>query len=442
MLLPMSTATLPRSVDHPKVLIVRMMERIYRYRMTTTSGGNLSIRDAQGSIWITPARVDKGTLTPDDIVQVLPDGKPLGRHRPSSELPFHRQIYAARPDIRAIVHAHPVALVAFSLTGKPPETAFLPKAARLCGQVAFAPYELPGSEKLGQRIAEAFARGASCVMLENHGVVVGGTDLHDAFERFETLEFAAKTMIKAAHLGQLNYLPPARLQSILADLPPLATVAPPAPSTAELQARYDLIRFVHRGYRQRLLTAVSGSFSARVDDSSFVITPGRSDRLDLSEQDLVLVSHTAGKSIQVEHGKIASRASLLHAAIYARHPEVGSVVNAQPVNATAYSCSGQPLDSRTIPESYLFLHDVQTLPLEWAYTAVNRLADSVSLEHCVRLIEHNGCVVAGRNVLDAFDRLEVLETTAEALINARSVGTIRIMDDSKIQELKTAFGLL
>ena len=435
-------STVNRSVDHPKVLIVRTMQRIYRYRMTTTSGGNLSVRDQHGTVWITPARIDKGTLTPDDIVQVQPGGAVAGRHNPSSELPFHRQIYAARPDIRAIVHAHPVALVAFSLTGKPPQTAFLPKAARLCGDVAFAPYELPGSEKLGHRIAEAFSRGASCVMLENHGAVVGGSDLNHAFERFETLEFAAKTMIKAAHLAPLKSLDPARLAQTLSGLPPLESFEPAPASIAELQARYDLVRFVHRGYRQRLLTAVSGSFSARVDDHTFVITPGRSDRLDISEQDLALITHDGGRAVKVESGKIASRATHLHAAIYARHPEVQSVVNAQPVNATAYSCSGQPLDSRTIPESYLFLHDVQTLPLEWAYTAVDRLADSISLEHCVRLIEHNGCVVAGRSVLDAFDRLEVLETTAEALINARSVGSVRVMDDSKIHELKTAFGLL
>ena len=100
---------------HPREELVRTMQRIYRYRMTTTSGGNLSILDPDGGIWITPSRVDKGRLQPTDIVCMRPDGSCEGLHPPSSEFPFHRQIYQARPDIKAIVHAHPGALVAFSI---------------------------------------------------------------------------------------------------------------------------------------------------------------------------------------------------------------------------------------------------------------------------------------------------------------------------------------
>ena len=105
------------------------MQRIYRYRMTTTSGGNLSIRDDRGDIWITPARVDKGTLRRDDMVCVHPDGSFTGGHRPSSEFPFHRSIYQTRPDIGGIVHAHSVALVAFSITGSVPDTRLFHKGA-------------------------------------------------------------------------------------------------------------------------------------------------------------------------------------------------------------------------------------------------------------------------------------------------------------------------
>src|SRR4051812_16725840 len=96
-----------RDLTHPRDEIMRTMERIYRYRMTTTSGGNLSIRADDGAIWITPARIDKGSLTRADIIRVAPDGPAEGPHRPSSELPFHRAIYAARPELRGIVHAHP-----------------------------------------------------------------------------------------------------------------------------------------------------------------------------------------------------------------------------------------------------------------------------------------------------------------------------------------------
>ncbi len=80
---------MPRNLLHPRDELVRTMERIYRYRMTTTSGGNLSILDPDGSIWITPARVDKGNIRRDDIIRVLPDGSSEGPHPPSSEFPFH-----------------------------------------------------------------------------------------------------------------------------------------------------------------------------------------------------------------------------------------------------------------------------------------------------------------------------------------------------------------
>ena len=80
----LESADMPRQLIHPRDEIMQTMQRIYRYRMTTTSGGNLSIRDDSGAIWISPARVDKGNLTRDDIVCVRPDGTVEGRHPASS----------------------------------------------------------------------------------------------------------------------------------------------------------------------------------------------------------------------------------------------------------------------------------------------------------------------------------------------------------------------
>src|SRR5215472_5328868 len=134
---------------HPRDEPLQSMERIYRYRMTTTSGGNLSICEPNGDVWITPARVDKGGLRRDDIVCVRSDGAVEGIRRPSSELPIHRQIRERRPELGGIVHAHPVALVAFSLAHQTPNTRLFHQAWSVCGEVGFAPYELPGSVALG-----------------------------------------------------------------------------------------------------------------------------------------------------------------------------------------------------------------------------------------------------------------------------------------------------
>ena len=112
---------------HPRVILVSTLKRLYDFGMTTTSGGNLSIKDDDGNIWITPSGIDKGTLRPEDVIMVTPDGKEIGPHKPSCELPFHRSVYNLRPDVRAVLHAHSPALVAFSLVGRMPNTMLVPE---------------------------------------------------------------------------------------------------------------------------------------------------------------------------------------------------------------------------------------------------------------------------------------------------------------------------
>lgn len=422
------------SLFPPRDQLLEAMDRIYRFRMTTTSGGNLSIRDG-ANVWITPARVDKGNLRREDIVLVRPDGSTHGLHRPSSELPFHQAIYAARHDVNAVVHAHPVALVAFSMCGVLPPTRLFHQAHQVCGEVAIAPYALPGSQKLGDHIA-ATARRVNCILLENHGVVVGGRNLLEAYQRFEALEFAARTGIQARRLGTVRLLDDRQLEvarSRRIDLTPL----PPKPaSTHECELRRLLCEFVKRGVRQRLLISTEGSFSARVDNESFLITPSQRDRYSLQPSDIVLV-----RGETCESGKMPSRAAMAHQAIYRKHPEVQSICFAHPIHATAFSVTTEELDSRTIPESYIVLREVKKLAYGLPYRDVEELADSVSMKRPTALLENDGCVVVGSGPLDVFDRLEVLESTAEALIQCRSIGPLHAMADSVIVELDKAFGL-
>ncbi|MGC3969432.1 MAG: class II aldolase/adducin family protein [Pirellulales bacterium] len=398
-----------RCLVHPRDQILDVIERIYRYRMTTTSGGNISVREPNGDIWITPARIDKGSLRRDDIVCVRADGTKVGPHPPSSEFPFHKAIYEARPELNAIVHAHPVALVAFSVCRRVPDTRLIPQARNVCGDVGFAPYALPGSSKLGENIARTFAAGHHCVVLENHGVVVGGDDLRQAFARFETLEFAAKTVVKAAMLGEIRYLDDERTKAPVTRVPPLPEFVAERATETEQELRRTLCEFISRGYRQRLFISTEGSFSARIGDDAFLITPGRFDRRTVDVNELVLI-----RGGEREQGKSPSRAARLHRAIYKRHPEFRAIVNACPVNATAFSATASPLDSRTIPESYIFLKDVARIPFGEQYGDGSAIAERVASDHPVALLENDGALVCGTSVLDAFDRLEVLETTAEA----------------------------
>lgn len=420
---------------HPRDEILQAMERIYRYRMTTTSGGNLSIREANGDVWITPARVDKGALRREDIVCVRAGGAVEGLRKPSSELPIHREIRRRRPELGGVVHAHPVALVAFSLVHAVPNTRLFHQAWRVCGPVGFAPYELPGSAALGNRVADTFGQGYDCVILENHGVVTAGVSLQDAFRRFETLEFTAKTLIKARLLGsEARYLADEQLGMEQERAGQLEEFTRAAPSSHENEVRRRLCEFVRRAYRQRLFISTQGSYSARVDADGFVITPYQVDRGMLDVQDLVLVRNGCK-----EAGKQPSRAARIHDAIYRRHAAIGAIVNAYPVNATAFSVTGEPFDTRTIPESYVVVRHAGRAPFGVQFGDGEELAGLISPKQPAVILENDGVLVTGSDVLEAFDRLEVLESTAEAIINCRAVGELMPLPEQVTRELDEAF---
>ena len=198
----------------------------------------------------------------------------------------------------------------------------------------------------------------------------------------------------------------------------------------------NCVEFVRRGCRQRLLISTEGSFSARVDDSSFLITPTRKDRELLRSDDFVLIQGN-----RREAGKLASRAARAHQRIYEAHPGVQAIVFAHPVNATAFSVTDSVFDVRTIPESYVFLRDVRRLPYGIQYGESPTIAEHLSEACPAAMLENDGVVVTGRSVLDTFDRLEVLESTAEAVINAGAIGEVQTMSDGVIDELKEVFGL-
>jgi len=419
---------------HPRDEILATMERIYSYRMTTTSGGNISIREPNGDVWITPARVDKGSLHRDDIVCVRADGSCQGIHPPSSELPFHQAVYRARPELGGIVHAHPVALVAFSVVRRTPDTRLFHQARHICGEVGFAPYELPGSEALGRSIAAEFSKGSSSVILENHGVITAGDSLAEAFWRFETLEFTARTAIRASRIGPVHSLDDAQLAAAREGARAMPMHTPSPASSGEKELRRSLAAFVLRAYRQRLFISTQGSFSARLDADSFLMTPYELDRGAVEPADLVLV-----RGGSAAEGARPSRAAVVHHAIYRRHPAIGAVINAYPVNATAFSVTGAPLDSRTIPESYVVLRAAGRVPFGVQFENPASIAEMISADRPVLILENDGVLVAGSTVLEAFDRLEVLESTAEAIIDSSSLGSLSTMPDTAIEELERVF---
>jgi L-fuculose-phosphate aldolase len=191
---------------------------------------------------------------------------------------------------------------------------------------------------------------------------------------------------------------------------------------------------VRRSYQQRLMISTQGAFSARLDAESFLITPRGVDRSRLDVHDIVLVTHGA-----TELRKTPSSATVNHGAIYARHAQIQAIVTAYPVNATAFSVTDAALDTRTIPESYIFLRTVSRAPYGVQFADGRQLAELTSPRSPILLLENDGVQVCGTSVLDSFDRLEVLEATAEAMINSRPLGEMAPMSDETIRQLDKAF---
>ena len=421
---------------HPAEQITLIIGMIYRSGMTTTSGGNLSILDENGDIWITPAGIDKGSLTPKDIMCVKADGTIIGPHKPSSEYPFHRALYKMRPGLHSVIHAHPPGLVTFSITHQVPDTSILPQALGVCGPVGFAPYALPGSELLGEKIAGEFAKNPDykAVIMENHGVVLMGEDIADAYQRFETLELCARTILNANTLGTPRYLNEKQIQhhtqAIHNSFQHFMNVEHPSDERA---IRTEICEVVRRACRQGLMSSSYGTASIRWRGDDFLITPANVQRWDLEPNDIVQV-----KDGMIEAGKTASRSVALHYEIYKRNPKINSIILTQTPSLMGYCCTEEKFDVRTIPESWIFLQDVPKFPFGSKYDNLNALAEEFKVRPCV-MLENDSVIVTGDKLINTFDRLEVADFSARSLIMAAPVGKLNPITDSEIDELRVAF---
>jgi len=187
--------------------IVTVCRRLYERGLIAGQDGNVSVRLDGGHILVTPAGLSKVDVTVDSLVELAPDGSPvtLGRSA-SSEVGMHLCIYRARPDVRAVVHAHPPVATAFGVAGRDFMDAVLPEVIFHLGSVPLVPFALPGTPALGDAMAPYLA-GHDAFLLASHGATTVGPSLRLAHQRMESLEHAARILHAAAMIGS-----PARLR--------------------------------------------------------------------------------------------------------------------------------------------------------------------------------------------------------------------------------------
>ena len=195
-------------------LVVAAGRRLGARGLISAGEGNISVRLVDDTLLVTPSGRRKDELSPTDLLivpLVAPPSPAAGDGpRPSSDLAIHRAIYAARPDVQAVVHAHLPAAMALTLAGEVPDPAVLPETALLLPSLPFIPFETPGSAALAARVAEALAGGVEplpgAVLLDRHGAVAVGTSVNQAIDRLELVEVLCRTwrdalMIRGAVAG-------------------------------------------------------------------------------------------------------------------------------------------------------------------------------------------------------------------------------------------------
>lgn len=196
--------------------VVAICRRLHARDLIGAGEGNVSCRLGPDRFLVTPAGANKSELAPEDLVVVDAAGAVVeGRGRASTELRMHLAAYAARREIEAVVHAHPITAVALTVAGAPPPNDLVPEAAVTLGEIAVAPFATPGTDEVPDSIAPLLPRH-DVILLARHGALALGRTLAEAFDRMETLERVARIALAARLAGRCEPLPPEAIAKVLA----------------------------------------------------------------------------------------------------------------------------------------------------------------------------------------------------------------------------------
>lgn len=186
--------------------IIEICKRVYDRGYVAANDGNVSAKLDDDHYVMTPTGMSKGFLQTSDLVVVDAEGNKIGGTRkPSSEAKMHLTIYKTRPDLKAIVHAHPPTATGFAVAKIPLTQCVLPEVIVSVGSVPIAEYATPGSQALGDVVSK-YLTDYDAVLLENHGAITAGNSVENAHFKMETLEHFAKIIFVAYQLGTVNAL--------------------------------------------------------------------------------------------------------------------------------------------------------------------------------------------------------------------------------------------
>ncbi|HZF67183.1 MAG TPA: class II aldolase/adducin family protein [Gemmatirosa sp.] len=224
--------------------VVRVCRRLWWRGLVAGPDGNVSVRLDDDRLLVTPSGGAKVDVRAHALLVLSLDGALLaGEGRPSSELAMHLAIYSARPDVRAVVHAHPPVATAFSVAGESLPDDVLPELICQVGAVALVPYFTPGTPEAHGALAPYLA-GHDAFLLANHGATTIGGSLDEAHRRMESLEHAARIVYAARALGHVTRLTASQRAAL--PVPTRPVQHPPPPQAPPPGAPPDPGRGAHR----------------------------------------------------------------------------------------------------------------------------------------------------------------------------------------------------
>ena len=194
--------------------MVSIAHQMAEHRYVVATEGNLSTKLDERRLLITPTMTNKRVLREDQLVVVDFEGRKVaGEGEASGEIDLHLKVYRERPDVNAVVHAHPPISTAFTVAGLELAQKSLPEIIVSFGKIPTAPYGTPTTPELGETI-EGLIRDADVILLEKHGSLTVGHTLIQAYENLERLEWAAEVSLWARLLGNVESLPDEQVEKL------------------------------------------------------------------------------------------------------------------------------------------------------------------------------------------------------------------------------------
>lgn len=219
--------------------LVLVCHRLAAKGFVTAQDGNVSARIPNGNILVTPSSVNKGSVTEGMLVEVTPEGSPVTLSRKSStELGMHLFIYQERPDVQAVVHAHPTFATGFAAARVPIPSAVFPEVIIGLGTIPLAPYATPSTRELADSLSP-YVHSSDAILMSNHGVVAYGSNLDEAYYKLEKVEHVAHMIFVARMLGGEHRLSQPELQKLLALSGPVYGKSPRTTGPLAPESRTD-----------------------------------------------------------------------------------------------------------------------------------------------------------------------------------------------------------